>query len=160
MKVKTFEDERLKSDSSSPPSEIVKDSSSTSLAEMLVTAVWFSSTLYVESKLSNVGTSFTELITIEMLLEEVLLPWVMLYEMLSVPKKLSSGTYVTILSWRYAVPSVGKPMSTIIGEVIRYESLLRTFISIETSSSVITESSIAVISGCKSSAFTFWSLAI
>ena len=79
--------------------------------------------------------------------------------MLSVPKKLSSGEYVTILLTKDAVPSLGLPISRPIARVERYESLLSTFISIEISSSVTTESKIAVISGSNSLAITLWSLA-
>ena len=50
----------------------------------------------------------------------------------------------------YAVPSLGLSISTVIEDVVRYESLLRTLISIEVSSSVVTESIIAVISGSNS----------
>ena len=58
-----------------------------------------------------------------------------------------------------AVPSEGLPISTIIEVVVRYESLLSTLISIELSSSVTTESEIAVMSGSNSVAFMLWLVA-
>ena len=49
-----------------------------------------------------------------------------------------------MLFTKYAVPSLGLSISTKIADVVRYESLLRTFISTEKSSSVVTESDMAV----------------